>query len=93
MIEMKSVLSEYKTLTYYDEMRNDGELTMRQNVTYCDVDVNEFNEIVLSSKLHDSVCILNPNLSYEILPQPYAGRDHLVFKRNDKPVITLVGKK
>ncbi len=92
-MEMKSVLSGYKTLTYYGEVRNNKEVMMRQNITFRDVDVNEFNEIVLSSELHDGICILNPNLSYEILPQPYTDRDRIVLKQDDKHIITLVGKK
>ena len=92
-MEMRSILREYKTLTYYNEARDENGILMCQNVRYCNVDFKDFNEVILCLELHDGTCILNPNLSYEIVSQPYANRDKIILKQNGKQIITLVGKK
>ena len=65
MKTLKSVLSQYSTIIYYDEYRNNG-ILWRHNNVYNHMIENEFGEVILLSDSEDSKLILNKCLHYSV---------------------------
>lgn len=91
-MDLKEALSQYNTITIYEEYRDLTLPVYRQTSTYTIVDENEYGEITLATDDGSSVCVISSSIPYTITSHKH-NRDIIILSLKPGGQIKLYCKK
>ena len=92
---VENLLNDYSMLTYYDEIRDEtGRLLFCNGHSFDGVKIDEDTRYITLTNKNDSssICMLDPNLGYKIIPLKYA-IDKLIFQSGNNAITFFCKKK